>query len=135
MKLDLQDTGIAQHVIRIQSAATLYRHDESRERIAAHLTFFHQIVQLLIDAASLLDMLNDLMLPRLCLIRMSQLSMDHGQEIGVLLRGRILEAESLTYEQAYATAVQELAQEQLGKKRRDEYRDGSLRIKVPSQNP
>ena len=39
------------------------------------------------------------------------------------------------YEQAYATAVQELAQEQLGKKRRDEYRDGSLRIKVPSQNP
>tara|TARA_B100001248_G_scaffold236890_1_gene200513 strand:- start:1101 stop:1799 length:699 start_codon:yes stop_codon:yes gene_type:complete len=39
------------------------------------------------------------------------------------------------YEQAYATAIQELAQEQLGKKRRDEYRDGSLRIKVPSQNP
>ena len=39
------------------------------------------------------------------------------------------------YEQAYATALQELAQEQLGKKRRDEYRDGSLRIKVPSQNP
>ena len=39
------------------------------------------------------------------------------------------------YEQAYATAISELAQEQLGKKRRDEYRDGSLRIKVPSQNP
>lgn len=39
------------------------------------------------------------------------------------------------YEQAYATAIQELAQEQLGKKRRDEYRDGSLRIQVPSQNP
>ena len=39
------------------------------------------------------------------------------------------------YEQSYATALQELAQEQLGKKRRDEYRDGSLRIKVPSQNP
>ena len=39
------------------------------------------------------------------------------------------------YEQAYATAISELAQEQLGKKRRDEYRDGSLRIQVPSQNP
>lgn len=39
------------------------------------------------------------------------------------------------YEQAYATALQELAQEQLGKKRRDEYRDGSLRLKIPSQNP
>ena len=39
------------------------------------------------------------------------------------------------YEQAYATAISALAQEQLGKKRRDEYRDGSLRIKVPSQNP
>ena len=39
------------------------------------------------------------------------------------------------YEQAYATALQELAQEQLGKKRRDEYRDGSLRLKIPSQTP
>ena len=39
------------------------------------------------------------------------------------------------YEQAYATAISELAQEQLGKKRRDEYRDGSLRIQIPSQNP
>lgn len=39
------------------------------------------------------------------------------------------------YEQAYATAISALAQEQLGKKRRDEYRDGSLRIQVPSQNP
>ena len=39
------------------------------------------------------------------------------------------------YEQSYGTAIQELAQEQLGKKRRDEYRDGSLRITVPSQQP
>jgi len=39
------------------------------------------------------------------------------------------------YEASFAEALQELAQEQLGKKRRDEYRDGSLRIKVPSQNP
>jgi len=39
------------------------------------------------------------------------------------------------YEASYQEAVQELAQEQLGKKRRDEYRDGSLRIPIPSQNP
>ena len=39
------------------------------------------------------------------------------------------------YEASFAEALQELAQEQLGKKRRDEYRDGSLRIQVPSQNP
>ena len=39
------------------------------------------------------------------------------------------------YEQSYNQAIQQLAQEQLGKKRRDEYRDGSLRIPIPSANP
>jgi len=39
------------------------------------------------------------------------------------------------YEQSYKEALQQLAQEQLGKKRRDEYRDGSLRIPIPSKNP
>ena len=39
------------------------------------------------------------------------------------------------YEQSFSQALQELAQEQLGKKRRDEFRDGSLRIPRPSQNP
>lgn len=39
------------------------------------------------------------------------------------------------YEAAFQEAIQELAQEQLGKKRRDEYRDGSLRIPIPSNNP
>ena len=39
------------------------------------------------------------------------------------------------YEASYNEAIQQLAQEQLGKKRRDEYRDGSLRIPIPSANP
>ena len=39
------------------------------------------------------------------------------------------------YEASFAESIQELAQEQLGKKRRDEYRDGSLRVPIPSQNP
>ena len=39
------------------------------------------------------------------------------------------------YEQSYNQAIQQLAQEQLGKKRRDEFRDGSLRIPIPSANP
>ena len=39
------------------------------------------------------------------------------------------------YEASYQEAIQSLAQEQLGKKRRDEYRDGSLRVPLPSQNP
>ena len=39
------------------------------------------------------------------------------------------------YEASYREAISQLAQEQLGKKRRDEYRDGSLRIPIPSQNP
>ena len=39
------------------------------------------------------------------------------------------------YEASYQEALSALAQEQLGKKRRDEYRDGSLRIPIPSNNP
>ena len=39
------------------------------------------------------------------------------------------------YETSYQEAIQALAQEQLGKKRRDEFRDGSLRIPIPSANP
>ena len=39
------------------------------------------------------------------------------------------------YEASYQEAIQSLAQEQLGKKRRDEYRDGSLRVPIPSANP
>tara|TARA_B100001564_G_scaffold117586_1_gene97872 strand:+ start:1666 stop:2367 length:702 start_codon:yes stop_codon:yes gene_type:complete len=39
------------------------------------------------------------------------------------------------YEASYQEAISSLAQEQLGKKRRDEYRDGSIRIPVPSNNP
>ena len=39
------------------------------------------------------------------------------------------------YEASYQEAISSLAQEQLGKKRRDEYRDGSIRIPIPSNNP
>ena len=39
------------------------------------------------------------------------------------------------YEASFQEALQSLAQEQLGKKRRDEYRDGSLRVPIPSANP
>ena len=39
------------------------------------------------------------------------------------------------YEASYQEAIQALAQEQLGKRRRDEYRDGSIRIPIPSANP
>ena len=39
------------------------------------------------------------------------------------------------YEMSYKEAISQLAQEQLGKKRRDEYRDGSIRIPIPSANP
>ena len=39
------------------------------------------------------------------------------------------------YEQSYREAVTALAQEQMGKKRRDEYRDGAIRIPIPSANP
>ena len=39
------------------------------------------------------------------------------------------------YEASYREAISQLAQEQLGKKRRDEFRDGSNRIPIPSANP
>ena len=39
------------------------------------------------------------------------------------------------YEASYREAISQLAQEQLGKKRRDEFRDGSIRIPIPSANP
>ena len=39
------------------------------------------------------------------------------------------------YEQSYRESVTALAQEQMGKKRRDEYRDGVIRIPIPSANP
>ena len=39
------------------------------------------------------------------------------------------------YEASYNEAISQLAQEQLGKKRRDEYRDGSICIPIPSANP
>ena len=39
------------------------------------------------------------------------------------------------YEASYREAISALAQEQLGKKRRDEYRDGSIRVPIPSNNP
>ena len=39
------------------------------------------------------------------------------------------------YEQSYRESVTALAQEQMGKKRRDEYRDGAIRIPIPSANP
>ena len=39
------------------------------------------------------------------------------------------------YEQSFKEAITELAQEQLGKKRRDEFRDGSLRMNIPTTNP
>ena len=43
--------------------------------------------------------------------------------------------EQAVYEQSFKEAITELAQEQLGKKRRDEYRDGSLRMNIPTTNP
>ena len=39
------------------------------------------------------------------------------------------------YEASYQEALSALAQEQLGKKRRDEYRDGALRVTLPSNQP
>ena len=39
------------------------------------------------------------------------------------------------YEASYQEAIQALAQEQLGNKRRDEFRDASLRVPIPSANP
>ena len=40
-----------------------------------------------------------------------------------------------TYEAAYANAVKTLATEQMGQKRREDYRDGVIRIPIPSENP
>ena len=39
------------------------------------------------------------------------------------------------YETSFQEALQALAQEQLGKRKRDEYRDGGLRVALPSNNP
>jgi len=39
------------------------------------------------------------------------------------------------YEQKYAQAVQNLAQTQMGRKRRDEYADGVLRVPLQSVAP
>ena len=39
------------------------------------------------------------------------------------------------YEQAYKNAVGTLATEQMGQKRREEYRDGVVRLAIPSTNP
>ena len=39
------------------------------------------------------------------------------------------------YEKSYQEAVQRLALEQQGRRRRDEYQDGVIRLPLPSQNP
>jgi hypothetical protein len=39
------------------------------------------------------------------------------------------------YEQSYNNAVKTLATEQMGRRRRDEYRDGVVRMPIPSTNP
>ena len=39
------------------------------------------------------------------------------------------------YEQSFNDAVKTLATEQMGRRRRDEYRDGALRMPIPSVNP
>ena len=39
------------------------------------------------------------------------------------------------YTQSYQTELQVLAQEQMGKKRRDDYMDGTIRVPLPSQQP
>ena len=61
----------------------------------------------------------------------------------VLIYGTLAEAFSYLknppyvqlYEQKYAQAVQNLAQTQMGRKRRDEYADGVLRIPLRSVDP
>jgi len=40
-----------------------------------------------------------------------------------------------TYTAAYTNAVKTLATEQMGQKRREDYRDGVIRLPVPSENP
>ena len=39
------------------------------------------------------------------------------------------------YEQKYRNAVQQFAAMQVGRRRRDDYTDGTVRIKVPSPSP
>ena len=39
------------------------------------------------------------------------------------------------YEQKYQTEVQKFGQEQLGRRRRDDYTDNEPRIPVPAQTP
>jgi hypothetical protein len=39
------------------------------------------------------------------------------------------------YEQSFNDAVKTLATEQMGRRRRDEYRDGAIRMPIPSTNP
>tara|TARA_R100001163_G_C5037564_1_gene176440 strand:+ start:37 stop:729 length:693 start_codon:yes stop_codon:yes gene_type:complete len=39
------------------------------------------------------------------------------------------------YEQSFNDAVKTLATEQMGRRRRDEYRDGAIRVPIPSTNP
>ncbi len=39
------------------------------------------------------------------------------------------------YEQSFGAALKTLATEQMGRRRRDEYRDGALRMPIPSVNP
>ena len=39
------------------------------------------------------------------------------------------------YTQSYQTELQVLAQEQMGKRRRDDYTDGTIRVPLPSQQP
>jgi hypothetical protein len=39
------------------------------------------------------------------------------------------------YNQAYQELTSPLAAEQIGRRRRDEYRDGVIRIPIPSANP
>ena len=40
-----------------------------------------------------------------------------------------------TYTQAYTNELQVLAQEQMGRRRRDEYSDGIVRVPMPSEQP
>ena len=62
----------------------------------------------------------------------------------VLLYARLIEAFKFLkgpydllaqYEKSYNESVQRLAIEQQGRRRRDEYQDGVIRLPLPSQNP
>ena len=39
------------------------------------------------------------------------------------------------YTQSYQTELQVLAQEQMGRRRRDDYMDGTIRVALPVQQP